>query len=334
MEMEDVIKAKNWIHDAEKIVIIGHKSPDGDSVGSSLGLFNTLKKFKESVAVCMPDPYPGFLRWMQGTDIIKNHEQHQKDVGELMEKADLIFCLDFNSESRVGKMENLLKNAKAKKIMIDHHQDPTDFADLIFSFPNECSTSQLIYKFLRKADLLSHLDAQAGACLYCGIMTDTGSFKFPNTSPETHRIIADLMEIGVDHYKIHEAVFDQNTEDKLRLRSWIISNSLKVLDEYKTAIIAVSQNDLERFNYEKGDTEGLVNVALSLGKVNRSVFFTEEDGLIKISFRSKGIENPVNIIASKYFDGGGHINAAGGKFVGSLDKAVEKFVTVLPEFVN
>ncbi|MCB0479084.1 MAG: bifunctional oligoribonuclease/PAP phosphatase NrnA [Crocinitomicaceae bacterium] len=333
MEKELVLQAKNWIESAKHIVIIGHKSPDGDSVGSSLGLYNTLIKFKEDVQVCMPDPYPGFLRWMKGTDEIKNFEQHTSQVMDLMEQADLIFCLDFNSETRVGKMENSLREASAKKIMIDHHQDPSDFADITFSFPNECSTSQLIYKFLAHAELLNYLDADAGACLYCGIMTDTGSFKFPNTSPETHRIIANLMENGVDHYKIHELVFDQNTEDKLKLRSSIISNSLRVLEEYKTAIIAVSQKDLEKFNYEKGDTEGLVNVALSLGTVNRSAFFTEEDGLIKISFRSKGIENPVNGIASKYFEGGGHINAAGGKYLGTLDQAVQKFVTVLPEFV-
>ena len=189
------------------------------------------------------------------------------------------------------------------------------------------------YKFLKYADYLKQLDENGGACIYCGIMTDTGSFKFPSTTSETHRIIADLIDLGVDHFKIHEEVFDKNTENKLKLRSSILSSSLKVYEDYKTAIIKVSEAELEEYGYIKGDTEGLVNVALSLGTVNRAVFFMENDGLIKISFRSKGIENPVNTIASKYFEGGGHINAAGGKYIGSLDAAVEKFVTVLPEFV-
>lgn len=333
MNKEAILQSKKWIESAHHIVIIGHKSPDGDSIGSSLGLYNILKQFKEDVKVCMPDPYPGFLRWMNGTDIIVNLEQHRDEVISAMKEADLIFCLDFNSESRVGRMEEFLVASNAHKIMIDHHQDPTDFAEITFSFPNECSTCQLIYKFADQCGYMDYVNADAGACLYCGIMTDTGSFKFPNTTSETHRIIGALMDKGVDHFKIHEEVYDKNTEDKLKLRSYIISNSLKVYEEYKTAVIAVSTKDLEQFNYEKGDTEGLVNVALSLGTVNRSAFFKEEDGLIKISFRSKGVENPVNIIASKYFEGGGHINAAGGKFLGSLDKAVEKFVTVLPEFV-
>jgi phosphoesterase RecJ-like protein len=333
MIKSDIEKAKKLIESANKIVIIGHKSPDGDSIGSSLGLYSSLKKFKKDVKVCMPDPYPGFLSWIEGTDAIENYEQHPDEVKTAMSSADLIFCLDFNSESRVGKLEEVLVESKAKKIMIDHHQDPTDFADLTFSFPKECSTCQLIYKFLRECDYLEHLTVSAGEALYCGIMTDTGSFKFPSTTAETHRIIADLIEVGVDHFKVHENVFDQNTEQRLKLRSHILNNSLKVYDEYRTAIIYVSERDLEDFGYVKGDTEGLVNVALSLKTVDRAVFFNESEGLIKISFRSKGVENPVNNIANKYFHGGGHINAAGGRFNGSLEDAVKKFVTVLPEFV-
>ncbi len=333
MDKQDIKKAKELITSSGYIVIIGHKSPDGDSVGSSLGLYNVLKKIHHEVHVCMPDPHPGFLNWLKGSDQIVNYEEHQGEVNKHFEKADLIFCLDFNAESRVGKMEGLLNASKANKIMIDHHQDPTDFTDLTFSFPDECSTCQLIYKFLVELDYADHIDSDSGSCLYCGIMTDTGSFKFPSTTAETHRIIADLIDKGVDHFKIHEEVFDKNTEQKLKLRSYILSNSLQVLNEYKTAIISVTEKDLESHGYIKGDTEGLVNVALSLGVVNRAAFFMENDGLIKISFRSKGKENPVNSIANKYFDGGGHINAAGGRYLGSIDDAITKFVTVLPEFV-
>ena len=333
MNEEDIKRSVELIEKAEKIVIVGHKSPDGDSVGSSLGVYHTLKKFKSNIKVCMPDPYPSFLQFLEGTDGILNFEQNPELVQSYIEESDLIFCLDFNSFSRVGKMEAILTKATAKKIMIDHHQDPDHFADISFSFPDECSTSQLIYKFLRAGNYLNYFDKVAGECLYCGIMTDTGSFKFPSTTAETHRIIADLMDVGVNNYKVHEQVFDMNTEDKIKLRSHILSTNLKVYHDYKTAIIRVTEQELEQYGYEKGDTEGLVNVALSLKTVNRAAFFTENDGLIKISFRSKGVENPVNSIANKYFEGGGHINAAGGKFVGNMEDAIAKFVTVLPEFV-
>lgn len=332
MNNADIREAKRILEETKNILIIGHKSPDGDSIGSSLGLYNVLNQ-NHNVKVCMPDPHPSFLNWMKGSSEIVNFEDSPERVKEEFEKADLLFCLDFNSESRVGKIEDILRSFEGYKIMIDHHQNPDNFTNLSFSFPQACSTAQLIYEFLSALEYTNYLDKESGACLYCGIMTDTGSFKFPSTTATTHRIIADLLDLGVDHFKVHEEVFDKNTENKLRLRSHILTSSLQVMEEYETAIISVKESELNEYGYIKGDTEGLVNVALSLEVVNRAVFFMESDGLIKISFRSKGIENPVNTIASKYFDGGGHINAAGGRYLGSVESAIKKFVTVLPEFV-
>lgn len=331
---EYISQVKELLSKTKKGVIVAHKSPDGDSVGSSVGLYHYLLKKGLDVEICHPDPVPYFLEWMKGTETIKNDEDHRGKVFSLIKEADLIFCLDFNSMSRTGMLKEALINATAKKIMIDHHLHPSDEFDLTFSETSSCSTAQLIADFIDAMGDNDLLDRNIGEALYCGIMTDSGSFRFPSVTAHTHEVIARLIEHGVQPYIIHESVFDNNTFEKLRLRSFAINEKMEIIEEGSTAIIYLSEKDLDRFNYVKGDTEGLVNVGLSIIGIKKSILLMEQDGIIKISFRSKGLDNPVNEMASMYFGGGGHANASGGKWDGSLEEAVAKIKNVLPEYTN
>lgn len=329
---KNISQVKELLNNSKSIVIVAHKSPDGDSIGSSLGLYHFLKKLDLNVKVCHPDPAPYFLNWMTGFDEIIDAENNLDEVSKEVESADVIFCLDFNAMSRVGVMKEMMVNSGATKIMIDHHLDPTDEFDMVFSEPASCSTAQLIVDFIDAMGNIDLLDAPIGEPLYCGIMTDSGSFRFPSVTAHTHEVIAKLMKGGVEPYKIHEAVFDTNTFDKLRLKSYAINEKMEILEEFDTSIISLSKAELEQFNYVKGDTEGLVNVGLSITGIKKSIFLTEGDGIIKISFRSKGQDNPINVMAGTYFHGGGHANASGGRWDGDMDEAIAKIKSVLPEF--
>ena len=331
---EKIDQLQQWIAEAKHIVITAHKGPDGDSIGSSLGLFHYLKKKNPNVFICHPDVAPSFLHWMPGYDQIQNLDDSQAEVTEHFSAADLIFCLDYNSSSRIGQMEKLMNQSDCHKVMIDHHREPDlNFCELIFSDIESCSTSQLIYEIIEESKDVELIDSNIGTPLYTGIVTDTGSFRFSSTLPKTHEYVADLMRRGVKHANVHEAVFDTNTLDKIQLVSFALLEKLVVLKEYETAYISLSLEEQERFSAIKGDTEGLVNQALGIQGVKVAVFFKEAEGLIKISFRSKA-SIPVSEMAKQHFSGGGHLNAAGGKFVGTLENAVEKFVTILPNFVQ
>ncbi|MBD3638587.1 MAG: bifunctional oligoribonuclease/PAP phosphatase NrnA [Crocinitomicaceae bacterium] len=331
---EKIDQLQSWVEEANHIVITAHKSPDGDSVGSSLGLFHYLKKKSDKVFICHPDEAPDFLHWLPGYDHILNLDQHQKDVEENLSKADLIFCLDYNSPGRIGKMEKILTASDAKKILIDHHRDPDmEFCELMFSDITACSTSQLICEIIDASGDDHLIDETLGTPLYAGIITDTGSFRFSSTLPKTHHIAANLMEHGVRHYKVHENIYDTNSLDKIRLSSYALLEKLEVLEQYETAFISLSQEELKRFSAQKGDTEGLVNQVLAIEGVKMAVFMKEVEGIVKMSFRSKD-NIPVNELASNHFSGGGHLNASGGKYVGGIDDAVKKFVTILPTFVE
>lgn len=317
------------------IIITAHKSPDGDSIGSSLALYHFLKKLGLNVCICHPDPAPKYLQWMDGADQVVNFEEQEAEIRARFEQADLIFSLDYNHPSRLGEtMSELLTASPAFKILIDHHLDPSDFAGLTLSDTATCSTCQLIHRLISVSGHGDLIDAQIGTAIYLGIMTDTGSFRFNSVKPETHRIIADLLEKGVKHDRIHEQIFDVNTPEKLKLRGYATSEKLVILEELKTAYISLSEEELNRFHHEKGDTEGLVNVALSILGVKIAAFFSERDGEVKISFRSKGSEHPINRLANEHFSGGGHANAAGGKFTGSLADAIAKFIQILPEYAS
>ncbi len=325
----------NAIQEANNIVITSHKSPDGDSIGSSIAMLEFCKSLGKNAIICHPDPAPDFLMWLQGTNEILSFEKNEKLVQEKIQNADLIFCLDYNETGRLGRdMQPFLDAASAKKIMIDHHLNPSGFADINLSDPTICSTCQIIYDMIEFSENLHLLNDSIGTALYLGIMTDTGSFRFPSVQVRTHHILGSLIENGVKHYEIHENVFDTNTLDRLRLRGYACSEKLEILAANKVAIISLTKEELKRFNHQKGDTEGLVNVALSIQGMRAAVLFTEADEYVKISFRSKGKENPINELASNYFSGGGHANASGGRFDGSIDDAIKLFKEVVSNYIK
>ena len=324
----EVSAVKSLIQNAKNIVITTHHRPDGDAMGSSLGLYNYLKLFGYNVSVITPSDYPDFLTWLPSNNIVVNFEYSAKQAKELLKKADLIFCLDFDWLSRVEAMEPDLRSSTAKKILIDHHLDPENVYDHVFSFTEACSTCELIYRFIDALGDASKINKDIAECLYCGIMTDTNSFRYSSMKADVHRIIAHLMEAGAENYKIHERVYDTSTENRLRLLGYSLKEKLIVLPEYNTAYLALSQAELEMFNHKSGDTEGLVNYALSINGIRFAAFFSEKDGLIKISFRSKG-DFSVKEFSGKYFNGGGHKNASGGRSNLSLSDTVKKFLELL-----
>lgn len=330
LEAKEIQKA---IEEAKKIVITGHRSPDGDSIGSSLGLYRFLVSEGKNVSICHPDPCPKFLAWMKGEDIIFDFETDREKVTEELISADLIFSLDYNGANRLGKeMGEVFLQTSAKKIMIDHHLDPEAIFDIAVSQPSVCSTSELIIELILQLSEKEKIDPKMGTPLYLGVVTDTGSFRFSSVSARTHELMAILLASGVKQSEIHEQTFDNNRLDKLQLRGFAIAEKLELLLDLKVAIISLTLEELRRFNYVKGDTEGLVNVALSIEGVEVAVFLSEAEDRIKFSFRSIG-DIAVNEIAGEHFQGGGHKNAAGGMFVGTMEDAIFRLKEVLPLFL-
>jgi phosphoesterase RecJ-like protein len=321
------------ISNAHAIVITAHKSPDGDSIGSSMALFHLLQKWNKNVSVVHPDPAPEFLHWVPNQEVIVNFENQAEKATELLQAADLIFCLDYNEPSRVGKdMQEVLVQSNAVKVMIDHHLHPADFCDFTLSETSACSTCELLFQWLKAIQRENEIDETIGKCLYLGIMTDTGSFRFPSVSSGTHEIAAFLIEKGVKHFEIHEAVFDTNTIDRIRLKGYALSEKLVLIPGIPVAYASLSEEELNRFNYQKGDTEGLVNQILGIQGIKMAVFFAEKDEKVKISFRSKG-EYVVNQLANDHFEGGGHAYASGGISFVSLDETIAKFVTNVKNYI-
>ena len=317
---------------AEKIVITSHKSPDGDSIGSSLGMLRFIRSLGKNAVICHPDACPSFIEWLKGDDEILDFDSNQAVVTSEMMSADLLFCLDYNGSGRMGKeMGELLLAATGKKIMIDHHPEPEDIFDLAASHTEVCSTSQLIVELIVKSGHSDKLNKEIGTPLYLGIVTDTGSFRFSSVNSRTHELVALLLQHGVKHAEIHDNTFDHNRLDQMKLRGFAIAERLEVLEAERMAIVALSEADLDRFNYIKGDTEGLVNVALSIDGVDVAVMLSESDGKVKMSFRSMG-DIVVNTFARDHFEGGGHANAAGGISFLSLHETVEKIKQLAPGY--
>jgi len=317
--------ALNKIEESNEIVILSHKSPDGDSIGSSIALYNFLLAKNRSVTVVTPDPAPDFLSWMHGFDQIINFEQKPDLSMEKISKADLIFCLDFNDPSRIGGLqEGLEANSSAYRINIDHHRDPKDFCDLQLVDITASSTAELIFELIEGMRQASHLNKEIAEGIYTGILTDTGSFRFASTSERTHWITSKLIGLGIEPDKIYRQVYDSYSSERLKLLGYSLYKALKLYHEEQIAIIALDAEELSTFKFKRGDTEGLVNYPLSIQKVQASILLTEKDGLIKMSFRSKG-EIAVNLFAKKYFNGGGHLNAAGG----ASDKSMKETLNIL-----
>ncbi len=310
------------VNQAQNIVITAHKSPDGDSIGSSMAMYHWLKSKGKNVSVCHPDAFPNFLSWLPDVTEILNYEDSTKEIDKKIAEADLIFALDYNDPSRLGQeMASTLEGLKSKIVMIDHHLDPSDFAAISVSEPTVCSTAQLVYELIHQdTEALSVL---SGTGIYLGIMTDTGSFRFNSVTPRTHEILGSLLSIGVNHTAIHEAVFGQNSLNQIRLRSHALCNNLELIHEGRVALIWLTEDELNHYHYEKGDTEGLVNIALSVTGVKMAVFMVEKEGKVKMSFRSKG-DQAVNEFAKTYFEGGGHAYASGGISFLSVNETIEK----------
>ncbi|MBU2949411.1 bifunctional oligoribonuclease/PAP phosphatase NrnA [Tamlana agarivorans] len=332
MNKQDISNIKQLLSSPKKIVIVPHKNPDGDAIGSTLGLYHYLLKNNHQAQVIVPNDYPTFLKWVPGNDSILIHDAQTTSCNALINDADIIFTLDFNAFHRTGNMESVLAESRAMKIMIDHHQAPDNYATYMYSDVRMSSTCEMVYHFIDFLGDQSLIDANIAACLYLGIMTDTGSFRFSCTTSTTHRIIANLIEKGADNSSIHNNVYDTNSFERLQLLGCALTN-LKIIPESRAAYITLSQDELNRYNYKKGDTEGIVNYALSLDGIVLAAIFIEDrqEGIIKISLRSKG-DFSVNELSRAHFNGGGHTNAAGGRSEVSLIKTVEKFISILPSY--
>lgn len=332
MEQQYIKKTKELLQTAKNVIITCHRNPDGDAIGSSLGLYNYLNKLGLNVQVIVPNGYPDFLKWLPNNDTILVYEDKIAQCKTLIKEADLIFSLDYNALHRTGDMQEALESTNASFIMIDHHQQPEDFAAVTYSDTSICSTCQMIYHFIDALGDASLLDTDIANCIYTGIMTDTGSFRFRSTTSTTHRVIAQLIDLGIDNAKIHQNVYDNNSYNRLQLLGKSLNN-LRTIPELNTAYISLSSDELKKFNAQKGDTEGVVNYALSLKGIKVAALFKEDldNNIVKMSFRSKGSFS-VNEMARTHFNGGGHINAAGGISNLSLNETVEKFISILPNY--
>jgi len=332
MNKADILDLKKILSNPKKVVIVPHKNPDGDAMGSTLGLCNYLKKLGHSAMVIAPNDYPEFLKWIPGTKDVLIHEENTSVAEAHISQADLIFTLDFNALHRCGAMETPIENSAAIKVMIDHHQQPDDYATYVYSDVSICSTCEMVYHFIEMMDDLEHIDVAIGEALYTGIMTDTASFRFSLTTSTTHRVIAHLIDVGVEKTHIHNAVYDTNSFGRLQLMGCALNN-LKFLEAFKTAYISLTNKELDSHDFQKGDTEGLVNYGLSLKGAKFAVIFIEhkQEGIIKISFRSKG-DFDVNTFARTHFNGGGHKNASGGRSNLNLEDTIAKFISILSEY--
>ena len=317
----------------QKVAIIMHKSPDGDAIGSSLGMAHFLKKLGHKVSVLSPNGFPDFLAWMPGAKNILTYDTKPKEAVKAIRGADFIICLDFNGLKRIDELGVEVAKADAIIMMIDHHPQPENFADLVFHSVKASSTGELVFDFIEMLDRKDKINKDIANCLYVGIMTDTGSFRFSSTTTHTHYVVAELMEKGAEISKVYKLVNDNNREQRMKLTGFALLEKMKILPELSTGFIALSHNDLKRFDYRDGDTEGLVNMPLSVQGVAFSALFTEksEDGDIRISFRSKD-KFDVNKFARAHFNGGGHLNAAGGSSDLSMDETIMKFLGLLSSY--
>ncbi|MEA1785087.1 bifunctional oligoribonuclease/PAP phosphatase NrnA [Arenibacter sp. GZD96] len=332
MNLEHIKAAKALLSQPQTIVIVPHKNPDGDAIGATLALWHYLKKGGHEVYVIAPNDFPKFLKWMPSSERILNFEKEADHAKKLIEKASVIFTLDFNHLGRIGQMQSLLENATATFVMIDHHQEPADYAHIMYTDVGMSSTCEMVYNFIEFLGDMDTLSAEIANCLFAGILTDTGSFKYKTTTSRTHRVAADLIDKGANNTEIHNRIFDTNTPDRLHLLGCALKNMV-ILPEYRTAYITLSQTELDAHNFKKGDTEGFVNYGLTLDGIRFAVIFIEnsEERIIKISFRSEG-DFSVNEFARAHFEGGGHDNAAGGKSNLSLQETTDYFVSLLEKY--
>ena len=332
MNSAEVAALQSLLATPKKIAIIPHKNPDGDAIGSSLGLYHYLSLKGHNVHVVAPNDFPRFLKWMPGSDSIWLWDKQNSQAKDKVVQAELIFTLDFNDLRRSGDIHPTLEDLKIPFVMVDHHREPTDYAQVMYSDPKMSSTSEMIYRMIHALGDAELVNADIASCLYAGIVTDTGSFRYASTTDETHRVAATLIEKGAVHDQIHTQIYDTNSSDRLYLLSTALKN-LRILPEYHTSYMTLSGQELRDHNFKKGDTEGFVNYGLSMEGINFTAIFIEngEEGLIKVSLRSKGSFD-VNTFARAHFNGGGHLNAAGGRLEKSLEETAAYFESLLENY--
>ena len=335
MKKENLEGIQQLLATPKRVVITAHRNPDGDAVGSSLGLAQYLISQGHNVHVVLPNEYPDFLKWLPGQELVSFYETETEIAQQYLKVADVIFTLDFNHRSRVGDaMTKELTDTNAVMIMIDHHEQPDAYAKYMYSDTSMSSTCEMAYHFIDKLGDTDQITPEIANCLYTGIMTDTGSFRYRSTTALTHAVVAELIRKGAQNTSIHENIYDTNSLSRLKLQSIALSH-LKVFKEYGTAYTYLSQKDLNSCDYRKGDTEGFVNIGLSIQGIRFAAIFieNEQEQIVKISLRSKG-DFSVNQVARTYFDGGGHKNAAGGRSTDSLQETLAEFENLLPELEN
>lgn len=319
------------ISTAKKIVIIPHLNPDGDAMGSSLGLYHVLNNINKKVRIVCPSAYPNFLSWMPGIENTIDYEKEKERAEEYIHEADTLIFVDFNSLKRLDAMKELIDESSAFKIMIDHHPFPETIADVMISVPASSSTCELAYQVITKINLHPYVNKEAASCFYTGIMTDTGSLSYNSSQPDTYLVVAALLRKEIDKDKIHQLLFHSNSFSRMKLLGHVLGEKMFLMHEQGAAYMWLDKGELEKHHFQPGDTEGFVNYPLGIEGINISAFFMEKDDKVKCSFRSRG-NFPVNQFSELNFNGGGHRNAAGGESYLSMQETLEKFKTKLCEF--
>lgn len=321
-----------WLDRAEKIVIVAHVSPDGDAIGSSLGLWHFLSSQEKMVNVIVPNAFPDFLKWMPGSKEILFYDRYQEFADKLIAEADVICCLDFNAIHRLDNMADAILASQGRKILIDHHLYPENFARIIISHPSISSTSELVFRLICRMGYFEDITKECAECIYTGMMTDTGGFTYNSNNPEIYFIISELLSKGIDKDAIYRKVFNTYSESRLRLMGHVLTQ-MQVFAQYHTALITLTEKEQNSFQYIRGDSEGFVNIPLSIKGVIFSCFLREdtEKDMIKVSLRSVGAF-PCNQVAAEFFGGGGHLNASGGEFYGTMDEAKRMFEQALEKY--
>ena len=327
---ELIHKLKREIENAENIVLVTHVGPDGDALGSTLGMWHFLMTIDKTPTVIVPSPPPNFLMWMHGADRMIIYSEKKEEADKAIDEAELILAVDFNTPNRLALMAEKVVNAKAHKILIDHHLNPSpDFANVVISYPQISSTSELIFRAICRMGHFSDINLGCAECIYVGMMTDTGGFTYNSNHEEIYSIIYELIKLGVDKDDIYRKVYNTFSADRMRLMGYCLYKKMKIYPEYQAALITLTQKELHEFNYDNGDAEGFVNIPLSIEGINFTVFMREDPDKIKVSLRSQGTF-PTNKFASEVFGGGGHLNASGGESFTTLQAAVRKFEEALP----
>ncbi|MBR3453469.1 MAG: DHH family phosphoesterase [Muribaculaceae bacterium] len=323
-------RLRAMINGVQRIAITCHKSPDGDALGSTLALCHVLRRLGKEADVVTPDMAPRALEFIPGVRDIIVFTKHEARARRVLADAQLIFCLDYNSLHRIDRLGELIEPLTTRRVLIDHHLDPEDAFDLSISFPEASSTCELVFRVLMQMGLLRLMDRHAASCLYVGLLTDTGGFAYSCDNPELYEILASIMRRHIDRVALYNKAMNTFSADSMRLQGYAINEKMQLFPEHGASLITLDKAELERFNYNRGDTETLVNKPLAIPGIYWSVFLREDADRIKVSCRSQG-DFSVSDICARYFNGGGHENAAGGEFNGSIDEAVQVFYQVLAD---